>query len=236
MDWRAHEVGLRIGGHRGDPEGAPENTLAAFEAAVALGVDYVETDVQRTADGVLVVLHDDEVDRTTNGTGRVDELLAADVRRLDAGGGERVLVVEELLDWANERQVPVELDVKAPGIGADLAGLVARSKARPLVSLCSALPDELAAAKSVLPDLPCFLILEERPPDVVGAVKACRADGVDLPWQWLEPNLVRRLRLDGIAIMGSTANDERSLRELLRKRADFADSDYPRLALAIRDG
>ena len=49
MDWHARGVGLRIGGHRGDPESAPENTLAAFDAAVALGVDYVETDMLRTA-------------------------------------------------------------------------------------------------------------------------------------------------------------------------------------------
>src|SRR5207237_1823327 len=71
MDWHTRRVGLRIGAHRGDPESAPENTPAAFEAAVALGVDYVETDVQRTADGFLVLLHDDDLDRTTSGSGPV---------------------------------------------------------------------------------------------------------------------------------------------------------------------
>jgi glycerophosphoryl diester phosphodiesterase len=69
MDWQTRGVGLRIGAHRGDPEAAPENTLAAFDAGAALGVDYIETDVQRTADGVLVLLHDDDLDRTTSGNG-----------------------------------------------------------------------------------------------------------------------------------------------------------------------
>lgn len=236
MDWRAREVGLRIGGHRGDPESAPENTLAAFDAAIRLGVDYLETDVQRTADGVLVLLHDDDVDRTTNGTGRVANLRAEEVLALDAGGGQRVPRVEEFLVWIYERGVAAELDVKAPAIGAPLARLVAASPARPLVSLCSALPLELAEAKEILADLPCFLILEERPPDVVAAVEACGADGADLPWHWLDDELVGRLRDHGLAIMGSTANDERALRELLRLGADFVDSDRPRLALSVRDG
>jgi glycerophosphoryl diester phosphodiesterase len=236
MDWNAREIGLRIGGHRGDPENAHENTLAAFVAGLEAGVDYLETDVQRTRDGVLVLLHDDTVDRTTDGTGRIADLDIHDVHALDAGGGQRILTVEEFLEWIHELNAPAELDVKAPGIGADLARLVAASPARPLVSLCSAIAGELAAAKEVLPDLPCFLILEERPPDVVAAVRACGADGADLPWEWLDDALVRRMRESAVAIMGSTASDERSLRELLRVGADFVDSDRPRLALAVRDG
>src|SRR5262249_6802825 len=85
VDWHTRGVGLRIGAHGGDPEFAPENTLAAFDAAVALGVDYVETDVQRTADGVLVLLHDDDLDRTTNGTGPVALASSHEVLALDAG-------------------------------------------------------------------------------------------------------------------------------------------------------
>src|SRR5882724_2141563 len=109
MDWKTRGVGLRVGAHRGDPESGPENTLAAFNSAVALGVDYIETDVQRTADGVLVLLHDDELDRTTNGSGPVARAPAKHVLALDAGSwfdpkfsGERIMTVDEFVVWVEE--------------------------------------------------------------------------------------------------------------------------------------
>ena len=77
---------LRIG-HRGAAGHAPENTLAAVRKGIELDVDFVEIDVRRTADGVLVVLHDATVNRTTNGKGRIDALSLGEVRGLDAGNG-----------------------------------------------------------------------------------------------------------------------------------------------------
>lgn len=71
--------------HRGGGGLWPENTMLAFERARDLGVDVIETDVHSTSDGVLVVMHDETVDRTTNGTGRVNDLTLAEVKRLDAG-------------------------------------------------------------------------------------------------------------------------------------------------------
>ncbi|MDH5508339.1 MAG: glycerophosphodiester phosphodiesterase family protein, partial [Anaerolineae bacterium] len=76
--------------HRGGKTYQPENTLAAFKQAIADGVDQLEFDVQMTKDGVLVVIHDEEVDRTTNGSGLVADLTLAEIQALDAGGGERV--------------------------------------------------------------------------------------------------------------------------------------------------
>ena len=242
MDWGARGVGLRIGGHRGDPESAPENTLAAFDAAVAAGVDYVETDVQRTADGLLVLLHDDDLDRTTDGHGPVAQASGEQVLALDAGswfapefGGERVITVDVFLDWVYERRpLGAEIDIKTHGIGAELAERIAASPSKPQLSICSALPDELSEAKRVSPEVPCFLILEERDGDPIELVQACGADGADLPWEWLDEELVGRMRRHGLGIMGSTASDEAALRELVRRGADFVDSDRPRTALAVR--
>jgi glycerophosphoryl diester phosphodiesterase len=242
VDWYAREVGLRIGGHRGDPETTPENTLVAFDAAVALGVDYIETDVQRTADGVLVLLHDDDLDRTTNGSGPVAEALAEDVLALDAGSwyepkfsDQRVLTAEAFIDWVEERDgLGAEIDIKATGIGAPLAERISRSPAKDRFALCSSLADELASAKTTYPGLACFLILDYPDPDPIEQVRACGADGADLPWDWLDEELIGRMRRLGVAIMGSTASEEAEVRALLRLNADFVDSDRPRLALALR--
>jgi glycerophosphoryl diester phosphodiesterase len=242
MDWHTREVGLRIGAHRGDPESAPENTLAAFDAAVALGVDYVETDVQRTADGALVLLHDDDLDRTTNGRGPVAMAAAAEVLALDAGSwfaprfaGERVMTVDEFLAWVEEHDgLGAEIDIKTSGIGTELSDRIRRSPARSRLSLCSSIAGELADAKQAYAEIPCFLILDDPNLDPIELVQACGADGADMPVEWLDETLVGRMRQLGLGIMGSTANDEDALAELVRRGADFVDSDRPRVALAVR--
>src|SRR5215212_3812774 len=71
--------------HRGGSTSAPENTLAAFRNAITQGADWLEFDVQMTKDGALVVIHDETVDRTTDGTGAVAEMTLEQIRRLDAG-------------------------------------------------------------------------------------------------------------------------------------------------------
>lgn len=91
--------------HRGDHTKAPENTLAAFRDAIEAGCDYVEVDVRRTRDGVLVVMHDSTVDRTTDGKGKVTELSLEEIQKLDAGSkrrgpkyaGEKVPTFDEVL-------------------------------------------------------------------------------------------------------------------------------------------
>src|SRR5438034_11529438 len=88
---------LRIG-HRGAAGHAPENTLLSLRKAVELGVDIVEFDVQRTRDGELVLLHDKRVDRTTDGKGYVRDFSFQELRRLDAGLGQRIPTLREAID------------------------------------------------------------------------------------------------------------------------------------------
>ena len=98
------------GGSGGD--GAPEGTLAAFQAAVDGGADWLEFDVRRTADGALVVLHDATVDRTTDGTGPIADLTFAQARALDAGGGASIPTVEEVVDLAASAGIPILPEIK----------------------------------------------------------------------------------------------------------------------------
>src|SRR5699024_12240988 len=83
--YRADDPEVLVIAHRGGRGLAPEGTLMAFDQAVSLGVDVLEFDTHLTEDGHLVVIHDDTVDRTTNGTGKVNELTLEEVQNLDAG-------------------------------------------------------------------------------------------------------------------------------------------------------
>jgi len=105
-------------GHRGAPQLAPENTIASLEAAADRGADWVETDVQFTKDGVPVLMHDDTVDRTTDGTGRVDQLTAEEISRLTVDGGGRVPTLEQALRALKDRPARLLLEIKGPQTSA----------------------------------------------------------------------------------------------------------------------
>lgn len=127
---------LRIA-HRGASGARPENTLVAFERALEIGVDMLELDVHLTADGAPIVIHDDTLERTTNGTGPVKARALAELRRLDAGGwfdpaygGERLPTLDEVLDLARGRaEVDIELKTHPepyPGIESTVHRLLGR--------------------------------------------------------------------------------------------------------------
>lgn len=111
---------LQIIGHRGGVKNAPENTLAAFRESIAQGIDWLEFDVQMTKDGSLVVIHDETVDRTTNGTGAVRDLTLEQIRELDAGQGEKVPTFEEVIDLAKSNGKKIMPEAKSahlyPGV------------------------------------------------------------------------------------------------------------------------
>ena len=110
--------------HRGGRAHAPENTMAAFRNAVAKGIDWLEFDVQMSSDGSLVVIHDETVDRTTDGTGAVRDLTLEKIRSLDAGEGEKVPTFEEVLELAKASGVKIMPEAKSahlyPGLEAKM--------------------------------------------------------------------------------------------------------------------
>ena len=110
-------------GHRGASGYEPENTLRSFAKAIELGVDMIEFDVHVCASGELVVIHDDMVDATTNGSGSVAEKTLSDLGSLDAGKGEHVPTLREVLDLVN-RQVKVDIELKGIGTAVLVAQLI----------------------------------------------------------------------------------------------------------------
>ena len=134
---------ILLGGHRGDRKNYPENTMPAFRAIETMAADAIETDVRMTSDGHLVLIHDRNVQRTTNGQGFVDEMTLEEIRTLDAGSwkdpafaGLQIPTVEEFLDFVSKtnllvnwelKQYPLELgEKKAYGCIDKLVALIER--------------------------------------------------------------------------------------------------------------
>ncbi|MBI3764479.1 MAG: glycerophosphodiester phosphodiesterase [Chloroflexi bacterium] len=155
--------------HRGALRDAPENTLAAFRRAMALGADGVELDVKLTRDGVPIIMHDATADRTTDGTGRIADLTLAELKSLDAGSwfdvefkGERVPRLDEAFEELGSRAiVNVELTNYATsqdGLEAKVVELIHRHNLSRRVILSSFNPMSIRRVKQLDPSLPTAIL------------------------------------------------------------------------------
>jgi glycerophosphoryl diester phosphodiesterase len=139
--------------HRGGAIEHVENTLPAFQACVDIGYRYLETDVQVTADGELVVFHDATLDRVTDRTGRIDQLTWAEVSTALIGGREPVVRLEDLMGaWPDVR---FNLDIKAAGVLAPLVRLVRRMRVADRICLGSFSDARVAAARRLFGPTVC---------------------------------------------------------------------------------
>ncbi|MBO5262137.1 MAG: hypothetical protein J6B45_03730 [Clostridia bacterium] len=109
------EKRMYVAAHRGDSYNYYENTMTAFEKAYEAGCDMIETDVHLSFDGHLVLIHDDKVDRTTNGRGRVDEMTLNELKRLNAGDTstlEEIPTLEQLLSFVSDKNITLNIEIK----------------------------------------------------------------------------------------------------------------------------
>ncbi len=185
--------------HRGASAYAPENTLAAIAKAAELGADMVEVDLQASADGVLVVLHDPDLSRTTNGAGSVYAHTVAELQRLDAGGGERIPTAEEVLVYCRERGLGVYLELKIAFAAEAIVPLINRCGMRDDVILASFRPDWVADVRAVDAALPTSVLFGSLQLDAVALATAAHAQYVHPCWEYADPEPHRLLTPDWLA-------------------------------------
>jgi glycerophosphoryl diester phosphodiesterase len=223
--------------HRGASGHAPENTLAAFRRAVALGASFIETDLHLSRDAHFVAIHDDIVNRTTNGQGKVHDLTLADLRRLDAGSwfgsefsGERIPTLEEILEFAKKNDVVFYLELKPSGAWGGEHALIGALResgeiARTIVISFDA--GIIAALRKIEPTLMTGLLFEgqidqplERAIEVGARQLAVRGDLVT-------PALIAEARKRDLQIVCWTVNQPAHMRMLIEAGVDGIMSDYP---------
>ena len=216
---------VRIG-HRGAAGHAPENTLAAIRAGIALGVDFVELDVQRTRDGRLVVLHDAFLDRTTNGAGPVSKITWDELQQFDAGHGERVPSVEAALAEARGH-TGVMLEIKAPGIAQELHRAVQASAFPGPIVYASFLHAEVLRIRQIDPGARTMALMECVP--ICGAAFALDAGAsmAGLAQDSATPEFIAALHRAGLDVFLYTVNETGQIQRAIALGADGIISDYP---------
>lgn len=213
-------------GHRGAAGHEPENTLRSINRAIALKADLVEVDVQRTADGCLVLLHDKRVDRTTDGRGRVAELTLDEIRALDAGAGERVPTLAEALKLAAGR-IGMIVELIVPGIAADVVTIVDQCGFSGEVIYASFHHSELVKLRSLVPRALTLALLEGVPVRQTAFARDCGATHVGVSVESLTEEFAHNLQAEGFRVFVYTVNHPEDVKWTRKLRVDGIISDYP---------
>lgn len=225
--------------HRGASAVCPENTMAAFRKALELGATGIETDVQMTADGQLVLIHDETVDRTTDGSGWVKDLTAAQLSGLDAGtwfqeafAGERLPLLEDLLSLLKDRDTVLNIEFKNgivpyPGMEEKVIGLVRAYGMTGRVVLSSFNHYSLACAKALAPEIRTGILYMEglyRPWDYAATLgaEALHAHHYAVLPEWVDEALRH-----GVCYHPFTVNDPERMKQLLDSGAAGIITDVP---------
>ena len=224
--------------HRGGGRLAPENTLAGMRQAKALGFKAVEFDVKLSADGVAMLMHDDTLERTTNGVGVFRDKSAADLAMLDAGAwkganfvGEPIPRLHDVMSYLNAQHMLANIEIK-PCLGregetgrivAKLARQLAIGTYIPLISSFSVAA--LTAAAETAPDLPRALLVERFDLSVLDVARRLGCVSVNCPWRDINRPMLSQLHVEGLRVMAFTINDPAVAESLLTLSLDGLFTD-----------
>ena len=231
----------RLIGHRGAAAAAPENTLAGFREARRQGALWVEFDAKLSADGAVVLMHDEKLERTTDGAGLVREASLAALKRLDAGGwfapafaGERVPTLDEAMACLAELGLRCNLEIKpCPGREAETAERIVAELRRlpqgppPLLSSFS--PAALRAAAAAGPEFPRAVLLEERRSGWLALALELGAVSVNIAKEAATAEWIAEMKRAHLQVLVYTVNDPARAASLLALGADGLFTDAPGL-------
>jgi glycerophosphoryl diester phosphodiesterase len=223
--------------HRGASAYAPENTIAAIVKAAELGAHMVEVDLQATADGVLVILHDPELSRTTDGAGSVYAHTLAELKRLDAGGGETIPTAEEVLACCRERGLGVYFELKIGFAAPAIVPLIEAFGMRDRVIVASFRPDWLADVRASDPEIPTSVLFGSAHVDPVALAAAAGARYVHPCWEHhapephrlITPGWLASVRAAGLGIVSWHEERPDELAALARLGVDAICTNAPDL-------
>lgn len=223
-------------GHRGAAFLEPENTLRGFRKAIELGIDYVEFDIHRCKSGELVVVHDETVERTTNGKGFVADLTLQQLKKLDAGKGEQIPTLQEVIDVCKGK-IKMYIELKAKGLEEDTVAAVIENNITSDVIVKSFFHEysknvkEIAAAKKL--PLKTGILIVGNPVNIVEVANAAKADFVSANHYFVNERMVKLLKNAGISVTVWNCDNEHNINRMVKLGVDMIASDRPDLLMKV---
>jgi glycerophosphoryl diester phosphodiesterase len=204
--------------HRGASAERPENTRPAFELAISQGADVIECDVRSTSDGALLILHDADVDRTTSGSGPLRGMTAVEARSLDAGDGQAIPTLAEVLELARGRS-RVNVDIKESDVVEATVRAVRDADMLDSVTFISFLPEVWEQLDRIAPESPLIHLVDSAAAlaslAMGDAVHRSAAAGVGVAHELVNEGMVDHMHRHGFAVFAWTVDDPDEMRRLI---------------------
>ncbi len=224
--------------HRGASFDYPENTMLAFRRAIEMGTDYIELDVQVTRDGEIVIMHDETLERTSNGEGFIADHTLAQIRELDAGRGERVPTLDEVFDLARANKIRLCIEVKGVDENASLEitrqtiAAIQNAGFVPYAVVTSFFATALRAAKKHEPRLATLLDPSPQdgtlsPREICEQTLASGANLISYDFEHVTSGVVREAELTGLALWPWAPNTPQEIQQMLALGVPGIMTDRP---------
>ncbi len=221
--------------HRGASTYAPENTFAAYDLALEMGARHIELDVQLSSDSHVVVIHDDTVDRTTDGSGPVTGHTLEALRSLDAGSwfdakfsGHRIPTFEEVLvAYKGRLHFHTEIKGRSPSLSERTAELIRRHAMEEQVTITSFQYIRLEEMRVCAPELPMGWLVREVNDETIGKARKIGVSQLCPEAKIVTPELVRRLHDEGFVARAWGVTTEDLMQQVVEAGADGMTVNFP---------
>jgi glycerophosphoryl diester phosphodiesterase len=218
--------------HKGASGHAPENTLRSFRKAVEYRAHMIELDTHETLDGKLVCLHDSTVDRTTNGNGAVHSFTYKELRELDAGEGERIPLLEEVIKFASEK-IQVNIELKVIEVEKKVLDIVERHGMLQDIIISSFIHDTLATVRDLNELVKTAVLVNKPKEDLVRYSLHFKANAINPYHELVTPELLEDAHNAGLKVYPWTVNNPQTMKQLFSVGVDGLITDYPDIAADV---
>ncbi|NHI89943.1 MAG: glycerophosphodiester phosphodiesterase [Candidatus Thorarchaeota archaeon] len=218
--------------HKGASGYFPENTILSFKNAWNMGAHMIELDVHETLDGKLVCIHDSTVERTTNGTGAVHALDYRELAEFDAGNGESVPLLEDVLKFAFGR-LQVNIELKVIGVEQEVINLVERHEMVPNILVSSFLHATLQTIYELNESIATAILVKEPIEDIISYALGFNVNAVNPHHRLITRELVEDLHSASLKVYPWTVNDSPRMKTLYSLGVDGVVTDYPDKAVDV---
>ncbi len=212
--------------HRGASFYEPENTLRAVRRALDFEVDGVEIDVRSTIEGNIVVIHDETVDRTTNGSGRVRDMSLVELRSLDAGKGEKIPLLEEVIGLVGNKAMLI-IELKTGGIEERVLSIVEKYDALDRVMFSSFIHGSVKRVKELNPRAKTGVIIRSSPINPSMLALDARAENICAFYKYVSWEMVQNVHGHGLNIFAWTVDDANTAENLIMLGVDGIVTNKP---------
>ncbi|MCP4911769.1 MAG: glycerophosphodiester phosphodiesterase [Oligoflexia bacterium] len=213
-------------GHRGAKEQLPENSLLGFQKVIEKGLKAIELDIHLSSDEEIVVIHDDTVNRTTNGEGPVSGKSLSELKALDLGEGQTIPTLKEALDLISKENVVTQIEIKDPNVLGPLTKMIGDYPAE-LLTVISFDHKVLMSFKEACPYIKTACLMYGLPVNPVQIIKDCKADGISLSVHLIDKEVVEQCHQAGLSVTAWNANDKEAVERFREMGVDYLGTDYP---------